>query len=137
MFHSGEYENFNPFIVGTHTKENIVFSFLHRCIRGHLKDKVVILVTHQLHFLKNVDEIIVLSKGKIAERGTYEELMSNTNGRLCMLLEERREQSKAHSSKTNLKDTLTVSTAPEISRRMSVTSPDIISVLDVSLENDR
>ena len=63
------------------------------CIRGSLKEKAVILVTHQLHFLKHVDKIIVLEKGEIVEFGTYSELMSNTSGRLYMLLEERKEQS--------------------------------------------
>ena len=90
-----------------------------------------------MHFLKNVDEIIVLRKGKIAEKGTYEELMSNNNGRLCMLLEERRTQSGVHSPKLNLKDTLTVSTVAEFSRRMSVTGQDILSVQELSWENNR
>ena len=63
--------------------------FFTRCIRGHLKDKVVILVTHQLHFLKNVDKIIVLRQGEIVEVGTYHELMTNTSGRLKMLLEDK------------------------------------------------
>ena len=62
---------------------------LTRCIRGHLQDKVVILVTHQLHFLKNVDKIIVLRQGEIVEVGTYHELMTNTSGRLKMLLEDK------------------------------------------------
>ena len=67
--------------------------YLFRCIREALKEKAVILVTHQLHFLKNVDKIIVLHKGEMVEFGTYDELMLNTNGKLYMLLEERREES--------------------------------------------
>ena len=90
--------------------------FLHRCIRGHLKDKVVILVTHQLHFLKTVDEIIVLRNGKIVENGTYEKLMSNTKGRLCMLLEERREQSDDCNLKSYCKDSSAVPKATQITR---------------------
>ena len=43
--------------------------------------------------MKHVDKIIVLEKGEMVEFGTYSELMSNTNGRLYMLLEERKEQS--------------------------------------------
>ena len=68
---------------------NMYILFFTRCIRGHLKDKVVILVTHQLHFLKNVDKIIVLRQGEIVEVGTYHELMTNTSGRLKMLLEDK------------------------------------------------
>ena len=92
------------------------FFFLHRCIRGHLKDKVVILVTHQLHFLKTVDEIIVLRNGKIAEKGKYDKLMSNTNGRLYMLLKERREQPDDGKPKAYCEDYSAVPSANQITR---------------------
>ena len=98
---------------------NHEFFFLHRCIRGHLKDKAVILVTHQLHFLKTVDEIIVLRNGKIVEKGTYDKLMSNTNGRLCMLLEERRDQSNDCEPKAYCEDSSAVPTATKIRRNES------------------
>jgi ABC-type sugar transport system ATPase subunit len=44
-----------------------------------LKDrgKAVILVTHALHFLPQVDHIYHLTNGVIHEEGTYEELISN------------------------------------------------------------
>ncbi|KAJ3309498.1 Multidrug resistance-associated protein 1 [Boothiomyces sp. JEL0838] len=44
-------------------------------IKGFLKDKTVILVTHQLHFLPELDHIITLDKGKVAEQGTFKKLM--------------------------------------------------------------
>ncbi|KAJ3309499.1 hypothetical protein HDV04_005991 [Boothiomyces sp. JEL0838] len=44
-------------------------------IKGYLEDKTVILVTHQLHFLPELDYIITLDKGTIAEQGTFKELM--------------------------------------------------------------
>jgi ABC-type multidrug transport system fused ATPase/permease subunit len=34
--------------------------------------KTVLLVTHQMQFLKNCDEILVFADGSIAERGTHE-----------------------------------------------------------------
>ncbi|KAG1785703.1 ABC transporter [Suillus plorans] len=40
-------------------------------------DKTRILVTHALHFLPEVDFIYTLVDGRIAERGTYAELMAN------------------------------------------------------------
>ncbi|OJA16609.1 hypothetical protein AZE42_10766, partial [Rhizopogon vesiculosus] len=39
--------------------------------------KTRILVTHALHFLPDVDYIYTLVDGRIAERGTYLELMAN------------------------------------------------------------
>jgi ABC-type multidrug transport system ATPase subunit len=39
--------------------------------------KTRILVTHALHFLPDVDYIYTLVDGRIAERGTYAELMGN------------------------------------------------------------
>lgn len=48
-----------------------------KCIEGHLKDKCVVLVTHQVQHLKNVQDIIVLDDGKIKIRGDYQHLKSN------------------------------------------------------------
>jgi len=41
------------------------------------KDRTVIVVAHRLSTVKNADQIIVLSKGVIVERGTHEELVKN------------------------------------------------------------
>uniref|UniRef100_A0A0K2T7J4 ATP-binding cassette sub-family C member 4 n=1 Tax=Lepeophtheirus salmonis TaxID=72036 RepID=A0A0K2T7J4_LEPSM len=49
------------------------------CIQKFLSDKTVILVTHQLQFLKNANNIILLnSDGEIEASGTYEKLMSQS-----------------------------------------------------------
>ncbi|KAE9593921.1 putative xenobiotic-transporting ATPase [Lupinus albus] len=44
------------------------------CIKEELRGKTRVLVTNQLHFLPQVDEIIVVSEGIIKEQGTFEEL---------------------------------------------------------------
>lgn len=49
---------------------------LESCIRGALKNKAILLVTHQLHFLEAADNIGVLMNGKIRAHGTFSELMS-------------------------------------------------------------
>eukprot|EP00095_Tigriopus_kingsejongensis_P003130 snap_masked-scaffold438_size171652-processed-gene-0.1 protein:Tk03130 transcript:snap_masked-scaffold438_size171652-processed-gene-0.1-mRNA-1 annotation:"multidrug resistance-associated protein 4" len=48
-----------------------------KCIQTHLKPKLVILVTHQIQYLKDADLIVVLKKGSIEGRGTYTELLSS------------------------------------------------------------
>lgn len=44
------------------------------CIRGALKDKTILLVTHQVDFLHNADLILVMRDGKIVQSGKYNEL---------------------------------------------------------------
>ncbi|WP_459501243.1 thiol reductant ABC exporter subunit CydD [Bacillus sp. C1] len=38
------------------------------------KGKLVFLATHRLHWMKQMDHILVLEKGSVVERGTYEEI---------------------------------------------------------------
>ncbi|XP_068628826.1 ATP-binding cassette subfamily C member 4-like [Battus philenor] len=47
------------------------------CINGYLRGSTRILVTHQIHFLKAADFIIVLSEGGIENMGTFDELVSS------------------------------------------------------------
>lgn len=47
------------------------------CLRQELKNKTRVLVTNQLHFLSQVDRIILVHEGEIKEQGTHDELMEN------------------------------------------------------------
>ncbi|KAJ3417589.1 Canalicular multispecific organic anion transporter 2 [Chytridiales sp. JEL 0842] len=58
------------------------------CIKGALSDKTRLLVTHQLHFLPQVDRVILLDAGRVVEDGTFEELMSNPDGELKKMMDE-------------------------------------------------
>lgn len=49
-----------------------------------IKEKTVIIIAHRLSSIKNVDEILVVDKGQIIERGTDTELLKN-NGRYKFL----------------------------------------------------
>jgi ATP-binding cassette subfamily B protein len=42
-----------------------------------MRDRKSILISHRVSTVKNADEIIVLDKGEIVERGTHLELLSN------------------------------------------------------------
>ena len=48
-----------------------------QCIRGFLKKKAVILVTHQLQYLQEADEIAVMKSGVIEDKGSFQDLMKN------------------------------------------------------------
>ncbi|KAG0238515.1 Multidrug resistance-associated protein 1 [Actinomortierella wolfii] len=47
---------------------------------GLLKDKTRLLVTHGIHHLEQVDNIVLVKNGEISENGKYEDLMAAKNG---------------------------------------------------------
>ncbi len=47
-----------------------------RCIKGFLSKKVVILVTHQLQFIKQAEQIVVLKDGATLAVGSYTDLLA-------------------------------------------------------------
>ena len=44
------------------------------CKNGALKDKLVILNTHQLQFIEECESILLLKEGKVVKMGTYQEI---------------------------------------------------------------
>nr|AIU41637.1 ABC transporter family protein [Hevea brasiliensis] len=48
-----------------------------KCIKGELSAKTRVLVTNQLHFLSQVDRIMLVHEGMVKEEGTFEELSNN------------------------------------------------------------
>ncbi len=56
--------------VDTHTEEEILKS-----LKDFMKDRTSIIISHRISTVKDADKIIVLSKGKIVEEGTHEELV--------------------------------------------------------------
>ncbi|DAA23777.1 TPA: ATP-binding cassette, sub-family C, member 4-like, partial [Bos taurus] len=48
-----------------------------RCIRQALKEKITILVTHQLQYLEDASQILILKDGKTVKRGTYSEFLKS------------------------------------------------------------
>ncbi|GBP56375.1 Probable multidrug resistance-associated protein lethal(2)03659 [Eumeta japonica] len=47
------------------------------CINGHLRHATRVLVTHQLHYLKAADHIVVMNNGVVEVTGTYDELQTS------------------------------------------------------------
>ncbi|KAK6473548.1 ATP-binding cassette sub-family B member 7 [Huso huso] len=56
------------------TEENILNS-----MKEMVKDRTSIFIAHRLSTIVDADEIIVLNQGKVAERGSHYELLSNPN----------------------------------------------------------
>nr|XP_023022905.1 probable multidrug resistance-associated protein lethal(2)03659 [Leptinotarsa decemlineata] len=56
--------------VDTHVGKHL----FEECIKGYLKNKTRILVTHQLQVLKQADLIVIIDKGKIQRIGTYKDI---------------------------------------------------------------
>ncbi|QHO34352.1 ABC transporter C family member [Arachis hypogaea] len=55
-------------------KDNNAAKVFDKCIKGELRGKTRVLVTNQLHFLSQVDGIILIHEGTVKEEGTFEEL---------------------------------------------------------------
>lgn len=41
-----------------------------------MSDRLVIFATHRLHWLNQMDVIVVMEKGRVAEVGSYQELLA-------------------------------------------------------------
>eukprot|EP00455_Lapot_gusevi_P037310 TRINITY_DN416_c0_g1_i6.p1 TRINITY_DN416_c0_g1~~TRINITY_DN416_c0_g1_i6.p1 ORF type:complete len:1330 (+),score=511.36 TRINITY_DN416_c0_g1_i6:191-4180(+) len=57
----------------------------YECIKGAFAQKTRVLVTHQLQYLPDVDYVVCLKDGRIAEQGAYQELMDK-NGEFAALM---------------------------------------------------
>ncbi|MFO7445088.1 MAG: ABC transporter ATP-binding protein, partial [Ignavibacteriaceae bacterium] len=57
--------------VDTHTEEEILQS-----LKKFMKNRTSIIISHRISTVKDADKIIVLDKGRIAEEGTHEELVT-------------------------------------------------------------
>ena len=55
-------------------------SIFHKCILGTLRHKTRLLVTHQLQYCQFATHILFLQDGRIAEQGTFDELIKANSG---------------------------------------------------------
>ncbi|XP_056644024.1 ATP-binding cassette sub-family C member 4-like isoform X1 [Diorhabda sublineata] len=84
------------------------------CIQGHLKSKCVILVTHQLQYLKKLKNIYLMKDGKIEISGSYKDLKSASTNYSKLLTdieeeeEENRKLSRTFSTKEIVNDDIQV-----------------------------
>jgi len=58
--------------VDTYTEEEILSR-----LRGVMRERTSIIVSHRISTVRDADQILVLDGGRIAERGTHDELIKN------------------------------------------------------------
>ncbi|XP_018565536.1 probable multidrug resistance-associated protein lethal(2)03659 [Anoplophora glabripennis] len=73
------------------------------CVCGYLKDKCVILVTHQIQYLRNVNKIYLLEKGRITASGTYSELKTTETEFTKLLTDSAEQEEEENNSKRKSK----------------------------------
>ncbi|KAH8269315.1 hypothetical protein KR018_003153 [Drosophila ironensis] len=66
------------------------------CMRGYLRDKLVVLVTHQLQFLEHADLIVIMDKGRVTAIGSYEDMLHSGQDFAQLLAQETHEEMGDH-----------------------------------------
>lgn len=61
-------------------------SVINKALEDLMKEKSVLIIAHRLSTIKNADEILVIDKGTIADKGSHEELLKKCSiyQKLCM-----------------------------------------------------
>ena len=75
---------------------------LERCMYGILSDRLRILVTHQMRYLEKADDIIVVTNGRISNRGTYAAIQESSED--SQNLTDKHNGAKRKQSFDNVKD---------------------------------
>jgi ATP-binding cassette subfamily C (CFTR/MRP) protein 4 len=65
-------------------------------IKGILKDKTVLLVSHQVHYMSGCDQVIIMDNGSVSKMGTPQEL--NAELRKLVIAEEDAEGDKSNNA---------------------------------------
>lgn len=73
------------------------------CVKGFLADKICVLVTHQLQYLKNVNHVILMKNGKIEAQGPFKTL-ERLNKESLMHAQEDGEQSATDSAQNRVSE---------------------------------
>ena len=67
----------------------ITEEFVMRNIYKNISNKILIIVAHRLNIVKEVDSILVMKDGNIIQRGTFDNLVSDTQGYFYSLWQKR------------------------------------------------
>lgn len=75
---------------GTSNLDNDTEMILQLVLKNAFKTSTVLIIAHRLNGLQNVDRMIVIDNGKIAEMGPPQELASFSDSLLSKMLDEQR-----------------------------------------------
>lgn len=64
---------------------NVGRHIFEECVRGCLRGKTILFVTHQLQYLPQCDRVLYMEDGRIAEEGSYTELVERDGGLMALL----------------------------------------------------
>ena len=109
------------------------------CIRGLLKNKCVVLVSHALEYLPVCDQVLVMEKGAIVDSGSYKDIAEKKTGVLASLLQAQAEAQ----SQTAQDDTVSSPVTPiaeegifnPLEEKTSITSVEVAKEPNVSSES--
>ena len=96
-----------------------------KCIKEYLKEKTVVLVTHQLQFLQKADKIAYLKDGKLNAFGEYNDLINNSPAFIKFLDKVEKEEAR--------KESMTKEKSLSIRGLEEVNGIDIHSIIDKRL----
>ncbi|KAK3831122.1 MAG: multi drug resistance-associated protein MRP [Linnemannia gamsii] len=102
---------------------------------GLLKDKTRLLITHGLHHLSEVDQIMVMKEGTISEKGSFDELLAAKKGFYQLNLEfsatanKQRRKSANNSNNNTATASFTDSTSDTASEGADDTDPNTAAVI--------
>ncbi|XP_017068567.1 probable multidrug resistance-associated protein lethal(2)03659 [Drosophila eugracilis] len=82
--------------VDTHVARHL----FEQCMRGYLRERIVILATHQLQFLQQADQIVIMDKGCVSAVGTYESLRESGLDFATMLADPERDDHSEERSRS-------------------------------------
>ena len=74
-----------------------------KCLKEYLRGKTIVLVTHQLQFLKKADKIALFKDGRVIAFGSYSELKTSSEEFIHFLDSKRREEEERKESLTKQK----------------------------------
>ena len=99
-----------------------------KCVRGLLKQKLILMVTHQINYVIQSDLIVMMNEGSIVSSGTYEEIVSDNEfcGNFLLSLKKKEKNVKTETKESTIEET----------RSIDSSEPERVPFLIANIEKD-